>query len=210
MNGQYGRRVSPLDRRQSILDAAGRAFFETGYSATSIDAIINRLGGSKRNIYKEFKNKEGLFEALVSESAEEVLGALSVDEPQGLDLREMLTAFGERLATAYMSPKLLGVYRAIVAEGQRFPHLARAFYERGPGRAAARLREVLEEANSSGRTDIADCDLAANHFVGMIRDNLHLQVVLGLKEGPAPDELKRIVSSTVDIFLNGVSRSRCL
>jgi AcrR family transcriptional regulator len=206
MNEQQARRLSSAGRRQSILDAAGYAFFETGYSATSIDAIIDRLGGSKRNIYKEFKNKQGLFEALVSESAEQVLGALSVQEIEGSNLQETLTAFGERLAAAYMSPKLLGVYRAIVAEGQRFPHLARAFYERGPGRATARLQEVLEDANAAGETEIVDCDLAANHFVGMIRDNLHLQVVLGLKEAPEADEIAKIVSSTVDLFLHGVSR----
>jgi hypothetical protein len=38
----------------------------------------------------------------------------------------------------------------------------------------------------------------------MIRDNLHLQVVLGLRSPPLEPEVRRIVSSAVDIFLNGV------
>src|SRR3546814_17701069 len=58
------------DRRAAILWAAGQVFFEQGYAATSIDAIIERAGGSKRNIYSEFGSKEGLFTALVSESAD--------------------------------------------------------------------------------------------------------------------------------------------
>src|SRR3546814_4083127 len=64
------KRPSPDDRRAAILEAAGQVFFEQGYAATSIDAIIERAGGSKRNIYSEFGSKEGLFTALVSESAD--------------------------------------------------------------------------------------------------------------------------------------------
>ncbi|TIW33462.1 MAG: helix-turn-helix transcriptional regulator, partial [Mesorhizobium sp.] len=41
-------------RREALLQAAAEIFFEQGYAATSIDAIIERAGGSKRNIYNEF------------------------------------------------------------------------------------------------------------------------------------------------------------
>jgi AcrR family transcriptional regulator len=54
------KRRPPEDRRELILDAAGKVFFEQGFSATSVDAIITRLGGSKRTIYNEFGSKEGL------------------------------------------------------------------------------------------------------------------------------------------------------
>ena len=50
-------------RRSAILEAAAQVFFEQGYAATSIDAIIERIGGSKRNIYSEFGSKEGVFTA---------------------------------------------------------------------------------------------------------------------------------------------------
>lgn len=49
-------------------------FFEHGYAAASIDAVIERIGGSKRNIYTTFGSKEGLFTALVSENAEQIFG----------------------------------------------------------------------------------------------------------------------------------------
>ncbi|WP_176026829.1 TetR/AcrR family transcriptional regulator, partial [Brucella intermedia] len=48
-------------RRKTILRAAAELFFEQGYATTSIDAIIERTGGSKRTIYSEFGSKEGLF-----------------------------------------------------------------------------------------------------------------------------------------------------
>ncbi|MCF8476323.1 MAG: TetR/AcrR family transcriptional regulator [Pseudolabrys sp.] len=204
------RRSSQDDRRAAILDAAAEVFFEQGYAATSIDAIIERSGGSKRNIYNEFGSKEGLFTALVSQSADTALAALSVEKFEGHDLAEILLEFGRRLMEIYMSPAVIGVYRAIMPEALRFPDLAQAFYEKGPGRASERLAEVLEEAQARGEIHIGDCHAAADHFVGMFRDNLHLKVVLGLRSPPSPVEAEAAVASAIAIFLFGIYWSRPL
>src|SRR5690606_5268303 len=115
------------------------------------------------------------------EGANRALAALAVEEIGGRNLRETMLEFARRLVDVYMSPTMIGVYRAIMAEALRFPDLARAFYDRGPGRAAIRLAEVLEEAKERGEIDVDDCGLAADQFAGMLRDNIHLQVVLGLR-----------------------------
>ena len=196
------------DRRATMLHAAAQVFFEQGYAATSIDAIIERLGGSKRSIYNEFGNKEGLFTALVSEIADDALTTLAAEEIENRPLRDALLAFGRHLATLYMSPALIGIYRAIVTEALRFPDLARDVYERGPARATARLTEVLEAAVKRGEAEIDDCAIAAEHFVGMLRGNQHLSVVLGLRPALSPAETDRLVTSAVDIFLGGITKSR--
>jgi hypothetical protein len=133
------------------------------------------------------------------------LSALAVDEISERDLRTTRLEFGRRLMTIYKTPMLVGVYRCIVTEGQRFPELAIAVYEKGPGRAGARLTEVLEIARSKGEIETADCEMAADHFVGMIRDNLHLKVVLGLRPAPSPEEAKAAVVSAVNILLHGMA-----
>src|SRR3546814_13440615 len=69
--------------RDALLAAAASIFFEQGYEATRIDDIIERAGGSKRNIYEEFGSKEGLFAAIVTERAERALSALAMDEKIG-------------------------------------------------------------------------------------------------------------------------------
>jgi AcrR family transcriptional regulator len=95
--GKSTRRPSPEVRRAAILDAAALVFFEQGYSAASIDSIIERIGGSKRNIYNEFGSKEGLFTALVSEISEKVMAALSDEEIRDQDLHRALIGIGHRL-----------------------------------------------------------------------------------------------------------------
>ena len=199
--------AGPPARREALLQAAAELFFEQGYAATSIDAIIARAGGSKRNIYNEFGNKDGLFSAMGSENADHILSALMIDEIEGRDLRETLTAFGTRLMSGYMSPALIGAYRTVITEAQRFPDLVRTFYEKGPGRATARLAEVLEDARSRGEIHTDDCARAAGLFVGMVRDNLHLQVVLGLRPAPSEEEVRQAVDSAVEVFLEGIQVS---
>jgi AcrR family transcriptional regulator len=194
----------PNGRRETLLEAAAAVFFEQGYAAASIDAIIERAGGSKRNIYNEFGSKEGLFLALITENADKVLSSLAIEEIEGPDLRETLTAFGRRLMDGYMSPVLIGIYRMAVTEANRFPELVKSFYEQGPGRATFQLAGVLERAKKRGEIRVDDCHRVAGHFVGMIRDNLHLQVVLGLRPPPSAKEAKKAIDSAVEVFLNGV------
>jgi AcrR family transcriptional regulator len=194
-------------RREALLRAAAAVFFEQGYAATSIDAIIERAGGSKRNIYNTFKNKEGLFSAIVTQNADRILSSLLIEGIEGRDLQETLTAFGRQLLEAYMSPSLLGVYRIAIAEANRFPDLVKAFYERGPGRATARLAEILKEAGKRGEVRTGDYPRMADQFVGMIRDNFHLQVVLGLRPPPSAEEARKTVDSAVGIFLDGIRSS---
>lgn len=193
-------------RRDVLLRAAAEVFFELGYASTSIDAIIERAGGSKRNIYNEFGSKEGLFAAIVKSSADSALSSLSLQEIGGRGLEETLTAFGRHLMEIYMSPTVVSVYRIAINEANRFPDLARSFYDQGPGRAASQLAEVLEFAGRRGEIETSDYSRAAGLFVGMIRDNLHLQVVLGLRSPPLEPEVRHIVSTAVEVFLNGVRR----
>jgi len=195
-------------RREALLEAAAEVFFEQGYAAASIDAIIERAGGSKRNIYSEFGSKQGLFAAIVTGNADEALSSLSIDNIESRDLAETLTVFGRHLLRIYMSPTVIGIYRLAVTEASRFPDLAKAFYEQGPGRTTIRLAEILKAAQMRDEIRMGDCRQLADRFIGMIRDNLHLQVVLGLRPPPSEEEMRNEVDSAVDLFLKGI-RNNC-
>ena len=150
MVGTAARTARDKGRREALLRAAAEVFFEQGYATATIDAIIERAGGSKRNIYTEFGNKEGLFSAIVTESADNALSTLEIEDTESHDLRETLTAFGRHLMDVYMSPTVIGIFRIAVTEANRFPDLVKSFYENGPDRTALRLGEVLEVARRRG------------------------------------------------------------
>lgn len=193
------------ERREKLLAAAAGIFFEQGYAATSIDAIIARTGGSKRNIYNEFGNKEGLFTALVSTHAEKALSSLEIQTVEGRTLRDTLMSFGRQLMSEFMSAELIGLYRVVVAEAPRNPDLGRIYYDYGPGRGTTQLAGFLKAAMARGEIRAGDCTLLANHFIGLMRDNLHLKVVLGLRPPPDETETMAAVQSAIELFLTGVT-----
>lgn len=66
------RNKHPEETVNLILEAATRLFIEKGYEHTSIQDIINNLGGlSKGAIYHHFKSKEDILEAVTDRMNEE-------------------------------------------------------------------------------------------------------------------------------------------
>ena len=62
----------PEETVNLILDVAGRLFMEKGYEHTSIQDIIDNLGGlSKGAIYHHFKSKEEILDAVTDRIMEE-------------------------------------------------------------------------------------------------------------------------------------------
>jgi hypothetical protein len=76
----------------------------------------------------------------------------------------------------------------------------RRFDDLGPDLASATLAKVLAAAAARGEIGACDAEAAANHFVGMIRGNVHLQVMLGLRAAPGEAERTTLVASAVGIF----------
>ena len=66
------RNKNPKETVNRILDTAYRLFMEKGYEYTSIQEIINHLGGlSKGAIYHHFKSKEDILIAVTSRMTEQ-------------------------------------------------------------------------------------------------------------------------------------------
>jgi TetR/AcrR family transcriptional regulator len=58
----------------AILDAAVRLFSANGYDAVSMREVASEAGVSKANIYHHFDSKEGLYRAILQQSAEDLSG----------------------------------------------------------------------------------------------------------------------------------------
>ncbi|RDD61181.1 TetR/AcrR family transcriptional regulator [Ferruginivarius sediminum] len=62
--------------RTTIMDAAEALILETGFSATSVDRVIDRAGVTKGTFFYHFQSKAGLARALVERYAEHDLNNL--------------------------------------------------------------------------------------------------------------------------------------
>ncbi len=79
-----------LNTREKILNAAKREFLEKGFAGTNVRAAAQRAGVTTGALYNLFKNKDGIFEALVGGVFGEFLNILAyndVFEARELDMK---------------------------------------------------------------------------------------------------------------------------
>ena len=67
-------------KRDAILEAAARVFFESGYAAASMDEIAREAGVSKQTVYSHFGAKEALFGAFIRDNCERLLEPILAPE----------------------------------------------------------------------------------------------------------------------------------
>lgn len=204
--------LSGLERRQSekrtaILAAAKVLFFEEGYGRTTMDRVLSAVGGSKRTLYGHFENKEALFKAIIAQVSDRVLSALT-PQIESNEIRETLIDMGVRYLQVMTSAEGIALYRAMVAEAIHFPDLADNFIQNGPCRASKHLADYLHAQSNQKHLHIANPDLAAAQFMGMVRGNAHLLAVL-TAQIPTDDEINTIVETAVDSFLTGCIHEGC-
>ncbi len=187
-------------RRQAFVDAARELFFTNGYAGTTMSAVAGKVGGSKTTLWSYFPSKEELFAAVADDLVEHYGAALQVELPVDEPVPEVLRRFGYVLISTLLSTPLLSLYRLVVGEAERFPHLAETFYERGPRRGKARLAAWMGEKMVRGELRMGDPMQAVYHFAGLCQSGVYYHAVLGLPEGRDHSRLPRDIDAAVDTF----------
>ncbi len=85
-------------KRQAILDAALELFVTQHYHGTAIPEIARRAGVADGTIYRYFKNKQDLVNALYKECKMALVALLVAPFSPGLSLRERLNEIAARFA----------------------------------------------------------------------------------------------------------------
>jgi len=144
-------------RKAKILSAATKLFLSVGYGETSIDAIVEKSGGSKATLYSYYPTKADLFRAVV----DSIVSGDDASELQSLDnVRDTLVQFAEHRMLIVFSRKHRSLMRLIIAERDRFKDIARMYYERGPLRSHTQLRDYFETLIDRGLIDIRSAEEA--------------------------------------------------
>jgi AcrR family transcriptional regulator len=161
--------MAPEARRRSILDAARRAFIETGdVYGTSIRAIAEKSGISEPIIYRHFANKEQLYFEAVVEPLRRGIDKL-VAASEAVDRDERLTAERQLEVLGILYRRLIGILGEVlpllglVLFGD--PKTARRFYREHLSVAMDELGAawaVVEQRYGSER----DADVAARAVMG--------------------------------------------
>ena len=191
-------------RRSQILDAAAQVFVENGYGGATIDLVVERAGASKATVYSFFGDKDGLFAAIVEERCERILSAFDDPEVVHSDVLPALAHIARRYMEVAMAPDAIGLFRLIIAEGVRFPELARTFHQLGPDRTNAHLAGTLSVWRERGLIRLDDPQLAAVQFFDSVSGDLHRRAMAGIIPKDIRAAVQRSIDNAVQVFWNGI------
>jgi TetR/AcrR family transcriptional repressor of mexJK operon len=183
-----------------VVEAARTLFSEQGFAAVSMDQVAKAAGVSKATVYAHFASKEQLFVAIVGQACRTYAETVMPEVRDAPDARTALIRIGRAVAGFLLAPRTMAIYRTIVAEGPRFPELARGYYDNGPRSFKRLLGSYLAEMTARGQLKVDNPRLAADLFCGMVRGPLYLQVLLDYPDPEAPDA-ETVVAAAVDMFL---------
>jgi TetR/AcrR family transcriptional regulator, mexJK operon transcriptional repressor len=190
--------------RDRVLEVATELFLTEGYGATSIEAVAERAGVSKRTFYHRFDNKAALFAAVVHRIIEEIRPPPGVPLLEGATLHEILRRLARLVLRAALSPRAIALHRLITAESLRFPALARAVYDEGWREATTLIGDLLARELPDTRLDGQLREFAARQFVYMVV-TLPQRRSMGLGLPMTAKELGVWVDNVVKLYLNGCS-----
>lgn len=166
------------EKREAILEAARPIFLREGWAGASLERVAAESGISKMTVYRHFRSKEELFEALLAAMCRHMRAAAeqapleSAERPVDERLRAEALAF----TAALTRPEALAMYRLIVADGWRHPALARLFEQSGLAVLRARVTSLLLTSGKSER----ELTCRASGFVNLALGDAYLEAAIGL------------------------------
>lgn len=173
----------------AVISAAMEIFWRHGYAASSIDELTTAMGLSRSSMYKRFRDKDGLFQEVLSTYAQRVLKRMHA--VQADTKRQQLEAlFQEFLPGDGRTARPAGCMLArSCTEMADLPAGSQAVAREGLMSQRAILSGILREAVASGElAPTSDIDGLSWHFLGVLHATMNLP-----QAGATFGELRRVV-----------------
>jgi AcrR family transcriptional regulator len=171
-----------------------------GLGGTTLDRVAAEGGIAKMTLYRHFPSKEALFEGLVTAMCESMRNGLEnapvadIDQPGATRLADELRAF----TSALIEPDWLALYRLVVADGWRFPNLARVFGQSGMRVIRRRIAQLIESAGVSANIS----SQVAEEVVALALGDAYQRAVLGIVEEGDGEAFSRQIDAAVTHAFN--------
>ena len=176
-------------KRAAIIDAARSAFLNVGYDGSSMETIATAAGVSIMTLYRHAKSKDELFAAVMLSACEHSHHGSEIDAVSLKDrpLGALLAQAGERFQEKLKAQDTVSLFRTVMAETDRFPHLAEAAYRGFVGSWLNILDDFLSKRLEFHHVEPSDRQALIATFIDDIVGTGILRALLGLN-GPSADQ----------------------
>jgi TetR/AcrR family transcriptional repressor of mexJK operon len=196
-----------FSKYRAILKAATHVFTTQGFAQASMDVIAERAQVSKRTVYHHFETKQELFAAVVQTLCANVvppsLESLQIETSRP---EQVLREIGIQFLQGIYDAEQIELFRTIATEARTFPELGALMFDGPVTRSEQLVAQYLQHLASSDLLRVTSPVLAAGQFLGMIKTNLQVRLLLKPQTRVSTNEIKTVVESSVDLFLYGALR----
>jgi len=170
------RKARSAARREAVLSAALDEFSSRGFEAARLDDVARRAGVAKGTIYLYFRDKESLFQELISTMLTPLVGTIEALGAADIPLNTLADQIADLFVREVYETRRKDVIRLMIAEGRRFPKLAEFYYREVLSRIIAAMRALLHRAAGRGEIPAGLADfpqiIAAPGLVAIIWSGL--------------------------------------
>jgi TetR/AcrR family transcriptional regulator, mexJK operon transcriptional repressor len=175
-----------IQRDLRLIEVATRLFLERGFEATSIDAVAEAARVSKPTVYARYRDKRGLFEAVLRREISRWLSPLSTaaemqfSKPSGVSVEHCLLELGRQMLVMVSGPEPGALSRIVAAQATNFPELARLAEEEGYLKAVSTMARLFDRMVADGALRIEDTTVAAEVYLNITVGHTFRQATNGI------------------------------
>jgi AcrR family transcriptional regulator len=203
-------RSAAIQRDLRLLDVATRLFMERGFDATSIDAVAEAARVSKPTVYARYRDKRGLFEAVLKREIARWLAPLATaaevqfNNLSNASVERRLVELGRQMLALSSGPGARAVGRILAAQAANFPELAELAYQEGWSKAVSTTARLFDHLNAEGSLQFGDASIAAETFLNIVIGQSARLAIYGILVDPKVQD--RRLRGAIKLFLAGILR----
>lgn len=187
------------EREQTLVSTAREIFIEKGLGATTIDEIARRARMSKTTIYRRYRNKEALLEAVINEETTVIAASLQNYELDTQAPAQSLRKAADAIYEVATTRRNIEVRRLLVAQARRYPELSQNARKKLAEAAAGRLVPFLEALMQKGLMYEMNASRAASTFALVVSGGMRPLFIEKLD--PEGEQLQ--MKLDMEVFLTG-------
>ncbi|GGD74333.1 TetR/AcrR family transcriptional regulator [Croceicoccus mobilis] len=190
-----------LDRRCNAMKCAALTLFtEQGFEATKLSEVVERAGGSLATLYKLFGNKEGLLEAVISDTRDHGADIIREIAARGGKPSVTLHEVGLALHESVLSPEYIAIFRIVMSRCIADSSFAEDFFKKTQLGKRVALHDIFQLWAEQGVEMIEEPTMLADIFLGMHVLDFQMEAIShGHFEPATPEQIRR----RTDFFLRG-------
>lgn len=187
--------------QEKLRDAAVASFLEHGYDATTMEAIAQAAGITKRTLYARYPDKRALFLDVIPWALTRTVWREANRDADEEDLPTALMAIGRGALKHALNPNTIRLHRIAMDVSARFPEFAVSAETLGWSRRHRQVVDLLRHHQSAGTIEVDDVELAAEHFLAMVEVLPARLADFGVYRNEKEQE--RRLEYAVNLFLRG-------